>query len=70
MTGASLGYSGIYVISSLNGVGSGARWHSSRVSTTGYSRFLSIDDNGLIYASDQGSKYYGRSVRCVYYLHW
>ena len=63
MTGASLGYDGIYGETKLLNVGIDARWHSSTVSATSYTRFLSVGHDGLIYASDQGNKHLGRSVR-------
>ena len=64
MTGASLGYSGVYNATSLNNVGINSRWHSSTIRATDITYFLSTGDNANIFPTDMGNKSYGRVVRC------
>ncbi|MBR2864103.1 hypothetical protein IKE88_00970 [Candidatus Saccharibacteria bacterium] len=65
MTGASLGYSGYYMNTTLRYIGVQGMWWTSTVSNNTHAGHLMVTTDGDIQPQRGGNKYYGRAVRCV-----
>ena len=63
MTGASLGYDGVYNTLSLINVGAYGDWWASTVSSVFNSNVLDLHTNTFISPQNNSNKYSGRSVR-------
>ena len=66
MTGASLGYSGVYTSTQLNEVGNYGNWQSSTVHQESvYAYNLQTRTIDTVRPRNRSTKYGGRSVRCA-----
>ncbi|MBR2864595.1 hypothetical protein IKE88_03600 [Candidatus Saccharibacteria bacterium] len=66
MTGASLGYSGIYTFTQLNDVGTYGNWQSSTVHQESvYAYNLQTRTINTVYPQNRSTKFGGRSVHCA-----
>ena len=63
MTGASLGYSGYYMNTTLRYIGVQGMWWTSTVSNNTHAGHLMVTTDGDIQPQRGGNKYYGRAVR-------